>query len=57
MFADYWKYDWVLPVYQYEGLDQLLTALAEKVIGPAEAKMNALGERRRAFEAELTKSR
>jgi uncharacterized protein YjbI with pentapeptide repeats len=57
MFTDYWKYDWVLPVYQYEGLDQLLTALAEKVIGPAEAKMNALVERRRAIEAELTKSR
>jgi hypothetical protein len=57
MFADYWKYEWVLPVYRYEGLDQLLAALAEKVIGPAEAKMKALEERRRAFEAELTKSR
>ena len=57
MFTDYWKYEWVLPVYRYEGLDQLLTALAEKVIGPAETKMDALAERRRAFEAELTKSR
>jgi uncharacterized protein YjbI with pentapeptide repeats len=57
MFTDNWKYEWVLPVYRYEGLDQLLTALTEKVIGPAEAKMNALAERRRAFEAELTKSR
>jgi hypothetical protein len=24
MFKDCWKYDWVLPVYQYEGLKQLL---------------------------------
>ena len=24
MFTDYWKYEWVLPVYRYEGLDQLL---------------------------------
>lgn len=21
MFKDYWKYDWVLPVYRYEGLE------------------------------------
>ena len=21
MFKDYWKYDWVLPVHRYEGLD------------------------------------
>jgi hypothetical protein len=28
MFKDYWKYDWVLPVYRYEGLEALLTALA-----------------------------
>jgi hypothetical protein len=36
MFKDYWKYDWVLPVYQYEGLEPLLATLAEKVIAPAE---------------------
>jgi hypothetical protein len=55
MFRDYWKYEWVLPVYRYEGLEPLLAALAEKVIAPAEAKMKALAERRRMFEAELTK--
>jgi len=55
MFNDYWKYDWVLPVYRYEGLEPLLAALAEKVIAPAEGKVRALEERRRMIEAELTK--
>ena len=54
MFKDYWKYDWVLPVHRYEGLDPLLATLAEKVIAPAEAKVKALEERRRMIEAELT---
>jgi hypothetical protein len=57
MFKDYWKYEWVLPVYRYEGLEPLLATLAEKVIAPAEAKVNALQERRRMIEAELTKPR
>ena len=30
MFKDYWKYEWVLPVYRYEGLEPLLATLAEK---------------------------
>ena len=55
MFKDYWKYDWVLPVYRYEGLDPLLASLADKVIAPAEAKVRALEEKRRMIEAELTK--
>ena len=53
MFKDYWKYDWVLPVYRYEGLEPLLATLAEKVIAPAEGKVKALKERRRMIEAEL----
>jgi len=57
MFKDYWKYDWVLPPYRYEGLQLLLAALAEKVIAPAEAKVKALEERRRAIEVELTAPR
>ena len=56
MFKDYWKYDWVLPVYRYEGLEPLLATLAEKVIAPAEGKVKALEERRRMIEAELTKA-
>ena len=55
MFKDYWKYEWVLPVYRYEGLEPLLATLAEKVIAPAEGKVKALAERRRMIEAELTK--
>jgi hypothetical protein len=55
MFKDYWKYEWVLPVYRYEGLEPLLATLAEKVIAPAEAKAKGLAERRRMIEAELTK--
>jgi hypothetical protein len=55
MFKDYWKYDWVLPVHRYEGIDSLLGALMDKVIAPAEAKMNELAERRRRIEAELVK--
>ena len=53
MFKDYWKYEWVLPVYRCEG--PLLATLAEKVIAPAEGKVQALAERRRMIEAELTK--
>jgi hypothetical protein len=55
MFKDYWKYDWVLPIHFYAGLEPLLATLAEDVIAPAEGKAKALQERRRRFEAELTK--
>jgi hypothetical protein len=55
MFRDYWKYEWVLPVHRYEGLEPLLRDMAQKVIGPAEAKVRTLEERRRAIEVELTK--
>jgi Pentapeptide repeats (8 copies) len=57
MFKDYWKYDWVLPICWYEGLEPLLAMLADKVIAPAEGKVKALQERRRVIEAELTKPR
>jgi hypothetical protein len=55
MFKDYWKYDWVLPVYRYEGVEALLSTLADKVIAPAEGKVRALDERRCMIEAELIK--
>jgi hypothetical protein len=55
MLKDYWKYEWVLPVCRYEGLESLLAALAEKGIAPSQAKMRALAEQRRMIEAELTK--
>ena len=52
MFKDYWKYDWVLPIYFYEGIEPLLTTLAEKVIAPAEGKAKAMEERRRKAEGD-----
>jgi hypothetical protein len=55
MFKDYCKYDWVLPVHWYEGLEPLLAALAEKVIAPGEAKVKSLAKRD--YEAELSKPR
>ena len=57
MFKDYWKYDWVLPAHRYDGLDSLLATLADKVIAPAEQKMNDLTDKRQRFEAELVKPR
>jgi hypothetical protein len=43
MFKDYWKYEWVLPPYRYEGLQLLRATLVEKVIDPAEAKVKSFG--------------
>jgi hypothetical protein len=50
MFKDFEDYRWVLPVYQYTKPEQLLAALAENVIAPAEGKAQALAERRRMIE-------
>ena len=57
MFKDFDPQDfhWVLPVYQYKEPKQLLATLADKVIAPAEEKVEALQEQRRVIEAELTK--
>jgi hypothetical protein len=59
MFIDFDPQDfhWVLPVYRYKEPKQLLRTLGEAVIAPAEEKAKALEERRRMFEAELTKPR
>lgn len=46
MFRDYWKYDWVLPVYRYNDVDSLLASLKEHVIEPAENKVLDLRLRR-----------
>jgi hypothetical protein len=43
MFKDYWKYEWVLPVYRYEGLEPLLLTLADKVIAPCGSEGESLG--------------
>jgi hypothetical protein len=57
MFKDYWKYDWVLPVQRYESVTSLIGTLADKFIEPAESKMDELADKRRRFEAELTRLR
>jgi hypothetical protein len=56
MFKDFDPQDfhWVLPVYQYKEPKQLLAALAENVIAPAEKKAKAFEERRRMTEAQPT---
>jgi hypothetical protein len=38
MFEHYARYPWVLPLYRYETPDQLIAALGEQVIEPAERK-------------------
>ena len=57
MFKDFdpRDYHWVFPVYRYKEPEQLLRTLGEDVIAPVEEKAKALEERRRMFEAELTK--
>jgi hypothetical protein len=53
MFRDLRRYPWVLTTHRYDS--QLIADLGEKVIAPAEAKVEELAERRRRIEAELTK--
>jgi hypothetical protein len=54
MFHDWQlRYQWVLTTHRYTNQEQLIADLAGRVIAPAEAKAEELGERRRKFEAEL----
>jgi uncharacterized protein YjbI with pentapeptide repeats len=57
MFDFYWGRPSFLKVHRYASQEQLISDFGEKVIAPAEAKAEELGERRRKFEAELTKPR
>ena len=43
MFKDYWKYDWVLPVYRYEGLEPLLANARREGHRPCGRKGESLG--------------
>jgi hypothetical protein len=38
MVKDHWKYDRVLPVHRYAGLEELLASIQDAVITPAETK-------------------
>jgi len=42
MFEHFTKFPWVLPIYQYTDLPNLLTSLKEQVIDPAEHKAQEL---------------
>ncbi len=42
MFEHFKRYAWVLPVAMYESQDKLLRSLEQKVIIPAEAKLNEI---------------
>jgi hypothetical protein len=57
MFQDYWKYHWVLKVYRYESLEGLIASLGDRVIAPAEAKVQELEETRKAITEDLLKQR
>jgi hypothetical protein len=57
MFQDYWKYHWVLQVYRYDSLAGLIASLGDRVIAPAEAKVQELDETRKAIAEELLKQR
>ena len=46
MFKDYWKYQWVLEVYRYNRLEELLASLKEHVIEPPERKAKELAKLR-----------
>ena len=42
MFEHYARYPWVLPLYRYGTPDQLIAALGEQVIEPAERKASEM---------------
>jgi hypothetical protein len=52
MFRDYWKYHWMLNVYRYDEVEELIGSLREKVLAPAEAKVEELEKRRTEAAAE-----
>jgi len=48
MFADSWKYDWILPPHRYRGIDELARSLVAAIIEPGERKAAELTRRRAA---------
>jgi hypothetical protein len=39
MFRDFKRYPWVLPIYRYKDIHEVVASLSEKIISPAEAKI------------------
>jgi uncharacterized protein YjbI with pentapeptide repeats len=48
MFADNWKYNWILKIYEYDGLESLNKHVLDKIIIPAEEKAKELISNRNA---------
>lgn len=42
MYEHWKKYPWVLPLFRYDNVQHLLTAIDEKIVGPAERRRQAL---------------
>lgn len=53
MFRDLEDYPWVLNVFRYDTVEDLLDSLEEKIIAPVAAKAKEIEERRRLIEARL----
>ena len=51
MFQDYWKYDWVLEIVEYESAEALVDHLDDLVLFPAEDSVRLLAEKRLAAAA------
>jgi len=47
MFEDFYDYKWVLDIYRYNGINDLMNNLKEKIIVPAEALAQKLEDRKR----------
>jgi hypothetical protein len=56
MFGAVAMYPWVLPLHRYEGAEELLASLAEKVIAPAEAKAEEQRRLREKIEQNLAQT-
>jgi uncharacterized protein YjbI with pentapeptide repeats len=52
MFSDLREYDWVLAPFRFASVDELIAALPEKVVDPAEAEHERLRKRRAEIAAE-----
>jgi hypothetical protein len=50
MYKDFSDYPWVLPIYRYNSLEELVTSLDQKIIIPVMLKAYEISERRKVFE-------
>jgi hypothetical protein len=55
MFKDFLDYPWVLLPHRYTSSEDLISSLAEKVVGPALTKSREIEEKRRLIESEFSR--